>query len=73
MPKEKQVCSLELSQKLKELGVKQESLFWWYACPSNLICGKPDYIEYGNHYVAERDLYAAFTVTTVLCAVICHG
>ena len=24
-----QVCSLELAKKLKELGVKQESLWWW--------------------------------------------
>jgi hypothetical protein len=29
MKLEQQVCSLELAKKLKELGVKQESLFWW--------------------------------------------
>ena len=30
MELEKQVCSLELAQKLKELGVVQESYFQWY-------------------------------------------
>ena len=29
MELEQQVCSLELAKKLKELGVKQESLWYW--------------------------------------------
>jgi hypothetical protein len=29
MELEKQLCSLEFAKRLKELGVKQESAFWW--------------------------------------------
>jgi hypothetical protein len=29
MPVEHQVCSHELAQRLTELGVRQESVFWW--------------------------------------------
>ena len=55
MKLEQQVCSLELAKRLKELGVKQESLF--------------GYTDYGSlvsyiltDYVPEPRYYAAFTV-----------
>ena len=42
MKLEDQVCNLELSMRLKELGVKQESLWYWqkYHWPSSKSKGK---------------------------------
>ena len=47
-----QVCNLELAKKLKELGVKQESLFWWARDHDEkeamLMYGKPSGLYYGG-------------------------
>jgi hypothetical protein len=45
MTLENQVCSLELAKRLKELGVKQESLFW------HVWDGERDYFLYHNEQV----------------------
>lgn len=44
MKLEQQVCSLEFAKKLKELGVKQESLFYWQASKRKM----KDYIAEGK-------------------------
>ena len=40
MKLEKQAVNLELSKKLKELGVKQESLWWWVNWNNGEYLGK---------------------------------
>lgn len=56
MKLEQQVCSLELAKRLKELGVKQESLFWW------LHAENGDVVVYNVVPSMEKDVCCAFTV-----------
>jgi hypothetical protein len=79
MQLEKQVVSLELARKLKELGIKQESLFWWIESSGVSSVVHPLYMNalyYVNaqifeicgiknirDYKAHSTIYAAFTAT----------
>jgi len=62
MELEKQVCSLELAKKLKELGVKQESVFWWFRGGDNNY--KLYHTKTPNRYTQKTLSFncAAFTV-----------
>lgn len=57
MKLEDQVVSLELAKKLKELGVRQESLFYWNDC----WMGKPT-LDRAIHSDNGKESYSAFTV-----------
>ena len=70
MKLENQVCSLELAKKLKELGVPQESLFYWFVDnEQNLLAYKtpiggtmPNGGGVANKYFEQAECYSAFTV-----------
>lgn len=57
MTLEQQVCSLELAQKLKELGVRQESLFYWQEYMETKIS-----CVFGRHRYFNGTESSAFTV-----------
>lgn len=69
MELDKQVCSLELAKKLRELGVKQESLSVWYDGKRPYIadramkgCGRCGAVLNGIKPPRTVAEYAAFTV-----------
>jgi len=63
MKLEEQVCSLELAKKLKELGVKQESLFYWSTYDDGNSKERPGiaFVDDCNLSFME-DLVSAYTV-----------
>jgi hypothetical protein len=63
MKLESQVCSFANSKRLKQLGVRQDSLFYWED-DSSIIVSKNDCEN--TRYFCEDDYYSAFTASEVL-------
>lgn len=77
MTLEQQVCSLELAQKLKELGVKQESVFKY--CGGHIMydedeegkfepCVNTDLLSMADEYCHTAGLTCEFTVSAFTVA-----
>lgn len=68
MTLESQVCSLDLAKRLKELGVKQESEFWWVqvwsTTPTDLD-GRWR-VEFGASRMPPSGSLSAFTVAELI-------
>ena len=62
MTLENQVVSLEIAKKLKELGVKQLSIFWWQHEPFSSQGEQNWKLVFGNQYKDFEHHVFAFTV-----------
>jgi hypothetical protein len=65
---EDQVCSLELAQKLKELGVKQDSLFYWFRVKNlglKLEIKAKESLVYSSYSFLRDDIYESYAAFTV--------
>ncbi len=65
MKPEQQVCSLDLAERLKELGVKQESLFYWCNQEQGADYDTKEvewHLNYGQQGWVKKVLISAFTV-----------
>lgn len=58
---EDQVCSLELSKRLKDLGIRQHSLFYYYYGAGRWEINMKD-----GYFVVEEGPYSAFTVAEIV-------
>lgn len=59
MKLEDQVCSLNLAKRLNEIGVRQESAFYWILCPLDAVWG----VEFWEFSMpGPIGGYSAFTV-----------
>jgi len=63
MQLESQVCSLELAKRLKELGVRQESYFYWSTDNGDkFFVDSEETYPIDAHYPRPKIVCAAFTV-----------